>query len=78
MGADPRSSVVSADGLHHHAEALAVIDGSVLPTSLGVNPSLTLYALAARSATRLAARITGSTPEAAPTSTLPSAPKETS
>jgi len=78
MGADPRSSVVSADGLHHHVEALAVIDGSVLPTSLGVNPSLTLYALAARNATRLAARITGSTPEAAPTSPLPGAPTETS
>jgi choline dehydrogenase-like flavoprotein len=57
MGADPRTSVVDAYGRHHHVANLAVIDGSILPTSLGVNPSLTIYALAARSATALAARI---------------------
>jgi choline dehydrogenase-like flavoprotein len=31
-----------------------VFDGSVLPTSLGVNPQLTIYGISARNATRLA------------------------
>jgi choline dehydrogenase-like flavoprotein len=57
MGPDPRTSVVGIDGRHHHVSNLAVIDGSILPTSLGVNPSLTIYALAARNATALAERI---------------------
>ena len=59
MGADPRRSVVDAFGRHHHVANLLVIDGSVFPTSLGVNPSLSIYALAARNATALAERITG-------------------
>jgi choline dehydrogenase-like flavoprotein len=59
MGADPRTSVVDAYGRHHHVANLAVFDGSVFPTSLGVNPSLTIYALAARNATALAERIAG-------------------
>jgi choline dehydrogenase-like flavoprotein len=59
MGPDPRTSVVGTDGRHHHVANLAVIDGSILPTSLGVNPSLTIYALAARNATVLAERIQG-------------------
>jgi choline dehydrogenase-like flavoprotein len=36
---------------------LAVIDGSILPTSLGVNPSLTIYPLAARNASTLVQRV---------------------
>ncbi len=59
MGIDERTSVVRPDGMHHQIENLAVLDGSVLPTSLGVNPSLTIYALAARNASRLASQITG-------------------
>jgi len=57
MGADARSGVVDTDGRHHQLENLLVIDGSVFPTSLGVNPSLSIYALAARNATTLAATI---------------------
>lgn len=57
MGRDPRTSVVNPFGRHHHVPNLAVIDGSVLPTSLGVNPSLTIYALAARNATALVQHI---------------------
>lgn len=60
MGHDPRTSVVGVDGRHHQVANLAVIDGSILPTSLGVNPSLTIYALAARSATALAERMRAS------------------
>ena len=59
MGSDPRTSVVGIDGRHHHVANLAIIDGSILPTSLGVNPVLTIYALAARNATALAERIRG-------------------
>jgi choline dehydrogenase-like flavoprotein len=62
MGADPRTSVVDASGRHHQMSNLFVFDGSVFPTSLGVNPSLSIYALAARNATALAARIAGRAP----------------
>lgn len=58
MGVDPRTSVVDPLGRHHQVENLLVIDGSVFPTSLGVNPSLTIYALASRNASALAERIT--------------------
>jgi choline dehydrogenase-like flavoprotein len=48
MGADPSRSVVGPDHRHHAAPNLFVVDGSVLPTALGVNPSETVYALAHR------------------------------
>jgi choline dehydrogenase-like flavoprotein len=59
MGGDPRSSVVDPYGRHHQVKNLAVFDGSIFPTSLGVNPCLSIYALAARNATALAERIAG-------------------
>ena len=59
MGPDPRTSVVDTFGRHHHVANLAVFDGAIFPTSLGVNPCLSIYALAARNATALAARIAG-------------------
>lgn len=62
MGVDPRTSVVGADGKHHHLDNLYVIDGSVFPTSLGVNPCETIYALAARNSTLLAERIASLSP----------------
>jgi choline dehydrogenase-like flavoprotein len=55
MGADPKRSVVDSDGRHHQLANLWIFDGSIFPTSLGANPSLTIYAMAARQATRLAA-----------------------
>jgi choline dehydrogenase len=57
MGGEPRDSVVDSDGRHHQVENLYVIDGSVFPTSLGVNPQMSIYGLAARNATRLAAAL---------------------
>ncbi|HSN21172.1 MAG TPA: GMC family oxidoreductase [Usitatibacter sp.] len=48
MGTDPRVSVVDEGGRHHHLANLSVHDGSIFPTSLGANPQLTIYALAAR------------------------------
>lgn len=46
MGPDPETSVVDLSLRHHHFENVFVVDGSVLPTALGVNPSLTIYGIA--------------------------------
>lgn len=53
MGSDPAASVVDADGRAHDVPNLWVCDGSVFPTSSAVNPSLTIQALAARTADRI-------------------------
>jgi choline dehydrogenase-like flavoprotein len=56
MGDDPKSSVVRSKDLRHHTvENLHVVDGSVFPTSLGVNPQESIYGLARLMAGRLAA-----------------------
>ena len=55
MGEDPDSSVVDSRGRHHEFENLWICDGSVFPTSLGVNPQLTIYALARLIATQIVA-----------------------
>lgn len=56
MGDDPKSSVVRSSDLRHHMiENLYVVDGSVFPTSLGVNPQESIYGLARLMATRIAA-----------------------
>ena len=59
MGADPKTSVVDSYGKHHQLANLWVIDGSVFPTSIGANPSLPIYAMAARNATALTQVIRG-------------------
>jgi choline dehydrogenase-like flavoprotein len=59
MAAEPRRGVVDARGRHHEIENLSVHDGSVFPTSLGANPQLSIYALAARNASLLARELTG-------------------
>jgi len=47
MGDDAKSSVVRSRDLRHHTlENLHVVDGSVFPTSLGVNPQESIYGLA--------------------------------
>lgn len=48
FGNDPRHAIVDADCRMFGCENLFVIDGSILPTSLGVGPSLTLMANALR------------------------------
>jgi choline dehydrogenase-like flavoprotein len=53
MGDDPASSVVRSADLRHHTLAnLHIVDGSVFPTSLGVNPQESIYGLAHLMATR--------------------------
>ncbi len=59
MGADPRESVVNSFGEHHQVANLSVHDASIFPTSIGANPQLSVYALAARNSTRLANRLKG-------------------
>ncbi|MDN4162060.1 GMC oxidoreductase [Nocardioides abyssi] len=56
MGADREHGVVDADHEVHGHPGLFVADASVIPANLGVNPSLTITALAERFAERFAAR----------------------
>jgi choline dehydrogenase-like flavoprotein len=53
MGDDPRSSVVDADCRSWDIRNLWICDGSVFPTVGGVNPSLTIQAIACRTADRI-------------------------
>jgi choline dehydrogenase-like flavoprotein len=53
-GHDPANSVVDADGRVHGMDGLYVVDGSVLPRSSRVNPSLSIYGWSLRVADRLA------------------------
>lgn len=54
MGADPQQSVVKANGETHDVAGLYVADASLLPTSIIVNPQITVYALATRIARQMA------------------------
>jgi choline dehydrogenase-like flavoprotein len=53
-GSDPARSVVDSLGRVHGMKSLYVVDGSVLPRSSRVNPSLTIYAWALRVADNIA------------------------
>jgi choline dehydrogenase-like flavoprotein len=55
-GADPASSVVGADLALHGVERIHVADGSVVPSPPGVNPQVTIMALATRLALHLLGR----------------------
>jgi len=57
MGSNPEESVVNGFGEHHHVSNLSVHDASIFPTSIGANPQLSVYALAARNSSRLAQRL---------------------
>jgi choline dehydrogenase-like flavoprotein len=53
MGTDPATSVVDPDCRSHDVPNLWICDGSVFPTAGAVNPSLTIEAIAARTARRV-------------------------
>jgi choline dehydrogenase-like flavoprotein len=55
MGPDPRTSVVGLDFSTHAVSRLYVVDSSVFPTNLGVNPQHSIMALSRLAATRVAA-----------------------
>ena len=46
MGSDPARSVVGENGETHELHGLYVADGSTFPTSSGVNPMITIMAIA--------------------------------
>jgi choline dehydrogenase-like flavoprotein len=54
MGLDPATSVIGPDHQLHDTPGLYVVDGSAVPTALGVNPQITIMALATRAAEKIA------------------------
>ena len=65
MGSDPARSVLDAHGECHDVKRLFVGDGSVIPRTLSVNPSLTIMALASRLADHIDAAYLSRTTAAA-------------
>ncbi len=57
MGSDPRRSIVNPDCRTHDVPNLYVVDGSVFPSAAEKNPTLTIMALAARTADHIAERL---------------------
>ena len=56
IGTSPRNSVADPDGRVWGVDGLYVTDGSAFPTATGVNPMLSILALARRTALRMADR----------------------
>ena len=56
MGADPRRSVADPDGWVRGIRGLAVADAAAFPSASGVNPMLTVMALARRNVGRMLSR----------------------
>lgn len=64
MATDPRRGVVDSDGRSYEVEGLYIADGSVLPTSIGVNSQVPIMTMTTRLAWRLAERLQRSTKSA--------------
>ncbi len=71
LGVDASRGVVDPDGVHWQLRNVSVHDGSLFPTSIGANPQLSVYGFAARMASGLAQRLTGSVPRAPEVSAAP-------
>jgi choline dehydrogenase-like flavoprotein len=56
MGPDPSTSVVDEYHESHDVPGLYIVDGSSVPSSIAVNPQLTIMALATRAASLMAER----------------------
>ena len=59
MSDDAKIGVVDSFGRHHQVEGLFIFDGSIFPTSLGVNPQVSIYALISRNTSRLMESLIG-------------------
>jgi choline dehydrogenase-like flavoprotein len=59
MSENPAHGVVDSRGRHHQIGNLSVMDGSIFPTSIGANPQLSIFALAAQNASALAKELRG-------------------
>ena len=57
LGSDPARSCIGPDHEVHDAAGVYVCDGSALPSSLGVNPQITIMALSLRAAETIDARL---------------------
>lgn len=57
MSQDPAEGVVNIDHEAHDVRGLFLVDGSVVSGPLGVNPQITIMAVATRAAERIAARL---------------------
>ena len=57
LGVDPARSCIGPDHEAHDVAGLYVCDGSAVPSSLGVNPQMTIMALALRAAEIIDARL---------------------
>ena len=57
VGVDPRSSCIGPDHEAHDVAGLYVCDGSAIPSALGVNPQMTIMAMALRAAEIIDARL---------------------
>ena len=57
MSDEAATGVVDHDFQVHGKQGLYVMDGSVLPSSLGANPQMTIMAIATRSAANLGRHI---------------------
>jgi choline dehydrogenase-like flavoprotein len=57
MGADPAKSVVNPQLRHHAVENLFIVDGSVFPTGLGVNPMQSIYGVSSWAAEHVKAAL---------------------
>lgn len=58
MGIDPLTSVINQNHESHDLPGLFIADGSVMPSSVAVNPQETIMAMATRAAERIAAKLT--------------------
>jgi hypothetical protein len=57
IGVDAKTSVLGPDHQSHEVSGLYVTDGSAVPTALGVNPQMTIMAMALKAAEGIDARL---------------------